>query len=127
MLLLMTTIAALNCGTHWRSSTQWQQKEAIVFKGGMLGVAASVCVKLDEDDLHASVRLSHILRTSEVYGEARVLRDGELVVERVFSSYLRRRLVTLRAIQPEPDGSAIVVVAAVPMLGDCRVVLLRQA
>lgn len=118
---------ALNCGTAWRSSTAWQQSEAVVFKGGMLGVSASVCVKRDREDLHASVRLTTLLRSKEVYGEARINQEGELIVERIFANYLRRRFVTLVAIEPEPDGSAIAVVAALPVLGHCRILLLRQS
>lgn len=121
------TATALNCGTAWRSSTAWQQAEVLVFKGGMLGVSASVCVKRDCDDLHASIRLTHVLRSKEVYGEARINQEGELIVERIFANYLRRRFVALCAIEPEPDGSAIAVVASVPVVGHCTVLLLRQS
>ena len=127
MIFYFMAAAALNCGTAWRSSTAWNQAEVLVFKGGMLGVEASVCVKRDCDDLLASVRLTHVLRSKEVYGEARINQEGELIVERIFANYLRRRCVALCAIEPEPDGSAIAVVAAVPVVGHCRVLLLRQS
>ena len=127
MISYFMAAAALNCGTAWRSSTAWQQTDVLVFKGGMLGVTASVCVKRHCDDLHASVRLTHVLRSKEVYGEARINQEGELIVERTFANYLRRRCVALCAIEPEPDGSAIAVVAAVPVVGHCRLLLLRQS
>ena len=114
----------VNCGNAWRHSSVWKSTNAVIFSGGALGVTATVSVKKAEDVLFASVRLSHVLRSKEVYGEAKIDEDGKLIVERVFENYLRRRGVVICSVVPEEDS--VQIIASLPVAGRVRVYLNRR-
>ena len=111
----------VHCGNAWRHSSVWTSVHPIIFSGGALGVTATVSVKKAEDVLFASVRLSHVLRSKEVYGEAKIDENGELLVERVFENYLRRRGVVICSVVPEED--CVQIIASLPVVGRVRVYL----
>ena len=114
----------VNCGNAWRHSSVWKSSNPVIFSGGALGVTATVSVKKAEDVLFASVRLSHVLRTKEVYGEAKIDEDGKLIVDRVFENYLRRRGVVICSVVPEED--CVQIIASLPVVGRVRVYLNKR-
>ena len=114
----------VNCGNAWRHSSVWSSANPVVFSGGALGVTATVSVKKAEDTLFASVRLSHALRSKEVYGEAKIDENGELIVERVFENYLRRRGVAICSVVPHED--CVQIIASLPVVGRVHVSLNRR-
>lgn len=114
----------VNCGNAWQHSSVWSSTNPVIFSGGALGVTATVSVKKAEDTLFASVRLSHVMRKKEVYGEAKINENGELIVERVFENYLRRRGVAICSVVPHEN--CVQIIASLPVVGRVHVSLNRR-